>query len=316
MPLSQQTGLRGAAPLSGLCLYPAPLLPYVYGLAGQITGYSLCAGRALTALLALASAFMAGAVARRRGGPIAEVVALALIAGSLFTATAYTYTATYALTAFFLVLAIFVATSRLTKDWRAVIAGLALAAAAGTRLSVVAALPFMVLAVALCAKRRWRSLLIAGAATIAGLALIFSPFLLFTRENMLYDVFGFHTDRTTLIWQAAAVQNTARETVTDFAVLLGVTLTGAAAQFVRLRRPGQRTGYAFEVAGHPPQLAGGRAATQPGGNGACGGRVPAREHPGRRPTGQLQHPPGPEGRPARAPRVGDVHLLLSAHLER
>lgn len=238
---------EGQLPYRDFAYTQAPLLPYIYGLVGQIAGYNLYAGRALTALLALAGALMAGAIARRRGGLSAEVLTLALIAGSLFTATAYTYTATYALTAFFLVLAAFLATGRLPEDRRAALAGLALAAAAGVRLSVIAALPFMLLLVALCAQRRWRSLLIATGATAAGLALVFGPFLLLARENMIYDVFGFHTDRTTLAWQAAAVQNTARETVTDFAVLLAATVTGAAAQLARRRRPAARAAYAVEL---------------------------------------------------------------------
>lgn len=239
--------IEGQLPYRDFAYTQAPLLPYLYGLAGQIIGYSLYAGRALTALLALASALMAGAIARRRGGPAAQVITLALIAGSLYTATAYTYTATYALTAFFMVLAAFLATGRQPEDRRAALAGLALAAAVGVRLSVIAALPFMLLLVPFCARRRWRSLLIATGTAATGLALIFGPFLLLARENLIYDVFGFHTDRTTLAWQAVAVQNTARETVTDFAVLLVATVAGAAAQIVRRHRPAARASYVVEL---------------------------------------------------------------------
>ncbi|MCB0127517.1 MAG: glycosyltransferase family 39 protein, partial [Caldilineaceae bacterium] len=114
-----------------------PVLPYVYGLFQQLFGIGLYQGRILTVLLALGAFLLSAATARRLAGPRAGVIALALLATSFFAATQYTYTATYALTAYFLAAAFYVALLDWRPDLRNALATLFLCLAVGTRLSTV-----------------------------------------------------------------------------------------------------------------------------------------------------------------------------------
>jgi hypothetical protein len=90
-----------------------PLLPYVYGLIEPLLGLGLYQGRLLTILLALLARGLSVVSAFRLGGWRAALYSLALLATSIFAATQYTYTATYALTACLMAAAIDVS----LRDW-------------------------------------------------------------------------------------------------------------------------------------------------------------------------------------------------------
>ncbi len=212
-----------------------PILPYMYGLA-QILERGLYEGRLLTGFLALLTFVLAGRVARKLGGEAAEILCLLLILASLYPLSAYAYTATYALTAFLIILAIAIASTGDHDDARLLLATLSICLAIGVRLSAVgAAAPFLAYLI-WSNQRRGRALLIVGLAALLSLGLVFGPFLITGRAAMIYDIFGFHTDRMPRDWQLITVADSVEYFIEDFGGLLALLFIGLAAwlwQFVR-----------------------------------------------------------------------------------
>jgi len=198
-----------------------PVLPYVYGLFQQLFGIGLYQGRILTVLLALGAFLLSAATARRLAGPRAGVIALALLATSFFAATQYTYTATYALTAYFLAAAFYVALLDWRPDPRNALATLFLCLAVGTRLSTVVCLPPVLLYLWLTSERKGRAFLVIGATTIVTLGVVLGLFWLRSGELMVYDIWGFHLDRILRTrWRLLKIQNRILRTAFDFAAPL------------------------------------------------------------------------------------------------
>ncbi len=172
-----------------------PLLPYVYGLWQRLFGEGLYQGRVLTILLALATWLFSAASARRLGGQMAALCCLALLATAFFAVGQYTYTATYAFTAFLLAAALYIALSERPEAQRNSLAACLLALAVCVRLSTVVALPVFFAYLVLTSRARWRALLWGLLTSSITFGLILIPFWLLDARLMLYDIFGFHTDR-------------------------------------------------------------------------------------------------------------------------
>lgn len=246
-----------------------PLLPYVYGLAlgvGRVLHVGpLIAGRALTLLCALAALYLTGRTARRLAGPWAEIVTLLLFAASLYAVAFYAYTATYALAALFIAVAVALAappglesrhqpvidptraptepaeaaipSSVIAEQRRTIAAVVCLCLAVGVRLSAVAALPPFVLYLAWRSRDRSRTLLAVALAAAVTLAALFAPFVLAAGpQAVFYNIFGFHTDRMLPEWQLTVTRNALRETAVAFPLLL---LTTAAAALLLSRGSGE-----------------------------------------------------------------------------
>lgn len=196
-----------------------PVLPYVYGLFQQIFGVGLYQGRLLTLLLALGAFLLSAATARRLAGPRAAVISLAILATSFFAATQYTYTATYALTAYLLAAAFYVALLDWHPNLRNGLATLFICLAVCTRLSTVVCLPPFLLYLWLTSEQKWRAFLVIGATTIASLGVILGLSWLRSGELMLYDIWGFHLDRILRTrWRLLKIQSRILRTALDFAV--------------------------------------------------------------------------------------------------
>jgi hypothetical protein len=221
----------------------APVLPYVYGLTSILPGGPLYAGRVLTLLFALAALYLAGRTARRLAGPRAEILTLLLFASSLYAVAFYTYTATYALTALCIALAVNVAVEQPREQLRNVVATFCICLAVGVRLSAVAALPPLLLFLAWRSRRRGRAFGTVSLTAALTLAAISLPFMLAAGPQTVgYNIFGFHTDRMLPEWQVAVSRNAVRETVQAFPLMLlaagaalAVTLRPARAQDTALR---------------------------------------------------------------------------------
>ncbi len=196
-----------------------PLLPYVYGFFQQLFGVGLYQGRALTVLLALGAWVLSAATARRLAGPLAGIICLAILATSFFAATQYTYTATYALTAYLIAAACYVALLNWPPDLRNLLATLFICLAICARLSTVVVLPPFLLYLLLTSERKGRAFLVIGLTTLLTLGLILGSFWLQSGELMSYDIWGFHLDRILRTrWRLLKIQSRVLRTAIDFAV--------------------------------------------------------------------------------------------------
>lgn len=227
-----------------------PLLPYVYGPVQLLFGNGLYVGRIVTALFGLAAALLSVATARRLAGPWAGLFTLLILATTLLAVTAFSFTATYGLAAALLAAAFYLALRLAPGTQRIVLVAVVLALAVAVRLATVVVFLPLGLYVILTSPRRGRAALeFAGAAALA-LALLLGPFLLASGDVMLYDILGFHTDRTTPQWQQVAVLQKLGETLRDLPVLVVSYLASVVALAGALVRGGRAAWriYGFEVA--------------------------------------------------------------------
>ena len=152
--------VHGYVPYRDFFYEQAPLMPYVYGPVGAVTGESWYALRGLSAALAVATGLLLYAYARRRHGPGVAFAATIAYAGSGLVFGYLTLVKTFALSTL-LLFAAFV----LVEQSRWAAGGVLLGLAVDTRLLLLAVLP--VFAVAAARSLRLTRLLAGGAAAVA-----------------------------------------------------------------------------------------------------------------------------------------------------
>lgn len=229
---------KGSMPYRDFAYTQTPLLPYVYGLPAQILGLGVLQGRVITLTFALAAWGLTAAAAQRLGGLWAAIITLLLLGSSWYAASYFVYTATYALTAFWIALALYVAVAPGARSpQRAAVATLIFSLAVATRLSALAALPPLALFLILDSqKRRETTLAVAGSLLLGG-ALLFAPFWLLAGEQMRYGILGFHTEGALGYAEHLATALTALVTsAIDFAVPLLLALAGVGIAWLRAAR--------------------------------------------------------------------------------
>jgi hypothetical protein len=228
---------EGQIPYRDFAFPQAPLMPYVYGFFRLIGGQGLYQGRLTTWVLAVAGLALGYSLAQRRGGPWAGVLFLWLQT-TTFVAGAYilAYTAPYALTSTLLLLAFHQSLDTAHENRRNFVATLALMAAAATRLSAAAGLMIVLPYLVYSSRRRRRALVLIGATTAMAGALFFGPFLAWSGQVMLYDVFGFHTDRMTPEAWPRVRWHSLSTSLRDFAVPWLLLTAGLMAGGIRLGR--------------------------------------------------------------------------------
>lgn len=208
----------GQRPYLDFASTQGPVMSYVYSLAHPLVQrWGLAGGRAFTGMLGLASfltsAWLAWRLARpsgaeagteaaaRAGSARAAVLTLLLVGVNVFQCYFGTIVKTYSLAALCLVLG-FVALSRAVgrraAPW-ALVAGVAMMLAAGTRLSAVLAPAATALALLLArgGDRREHGLRAAGfiAGAAIGGAVVFLPFLIAAPEPFWFGVVAYHAGR-------------------------------------------------------------------------------------------------------------------------
>lgn len=186
---------QGKVPYRDFAYTQTPLLPYVYGLAQLILGEGLYQGRLITLGCTVGAYGLTVATARQVGGAWAGVVCLALLATSPFALAQYTYTATYALTALLIAGAIYIASSDRPENQRTPLSSWLLATAVGGRLSVIVALPFLLLYLIATSRTKVKTFLWGTLVAIGWLGLLLGGFWWLSGERLEYNLIGFHTDR-------------------------------------------------------------------------------------------------------------------------
>jgi len=181
----------------------APMLPLVYGLFyGIVERFGLAGGRTLSCFIGiLASVFCAGIVIRKAPSGLtlpAGIAAFTLAGINVYHSYFTSIVKTYSLCALFLITGLWCISAidrRRGKAW-AVMGGLLLAAAAGTRLSSGMAMPVVgVYLLWVAWKNKNHAWLFYGLGGMAGLLIIFLPFVIFAYEGFSYGVFEYHSAR-------------------------------------------------------------------------------------------------------------------------
>jgi len=198
----------GAAPYRDFFFTQGPVMPYVYGaFSGLWSPYGVLGGRVATACLGLLGCVLAALLARRavpsQRAAEAGTVAFALTACNLYHVYFTTIPKTYALASClllggFLLLTLCVSRRKKTRSrmscmW-ALPAGVLVALAAGTRLSLGALLPIAVLGLLVVYRRTGAAFFWFALGGALGLLLVYGPSLLDARESYLFAQ-RFHVGR-------------------------------------------------------------------------------------------------------------------------
>jgi len=190
----------GARPYRDFFFTQGPVLPYVYGaLSGVWSPQGVLGGRALTLVFGLGGCVMAALLARRavprERSLEAAVLAFALLACNLYHAYFTTIPKSYGLASFlvmsgFLLLSLCVPREPKTRSMRtamwALPAGLVIAFAAGTRLSLGVLLPVTVLGLLVSFRRTGAAFFLFALGGALGLLLVFGPSLAGAREQFVF----------------------------------------------------------------------------------------------------------------------------------
>jgi hypothetical protein len=212
---------EGQVPYRDFAFPQSPLLPYIYGFFQRLWGEGLLQGRLTTLLITFLNLALWVRLTKRLGNDWTAVVFLWLLISTLFVgAYHFAYIAPYALTALFLTVSLSVALSELPEMSRNVLAVLFWGLAVGTRLSVAVAIAPLGLYLIINSHRRWRSAIVIGLTAMLTLGAVFGPFLLTGHDVVLYDLFGFHTDRMLWEWQRHAMRESIVNLVNEFPVPL------------------------------------------------------------------------------------------------
>lgn len=198
----------GKLPYRDFFFTQGPVMPHVYGfLYGAWSGGGVLGGRVLTAVFGLAGCCCAAGLARRavplRRAPEAAVMAFALTACNLYHVYFTSIPKTYALASCLLLGGYWLLTLCLSRHKRtrshmscmwAFPAGLLVALAAGTRLSMGALLPVTVLGLAFTWRRTGAAFFWFALGGFVGLVLVYGPSLLFARDQFIFSQ-TFHAAR-------------------------------------------------------------------------------------------------------------------------
>lgn len=238
----------GLLPYRDFAYTQGPMLPLVYALFSPVIDtFGVGGGRAVTWVFGLLAAVLAYVMARNLGGSAAGVLAFILAGLNVYQSYFTTVVKTYSLCALFMVFGLF-AVSRwvvVRKSGWLVLAGMGLAAAAGTRLSSGILLPlvgcWLLFNPARWGKLSWLWFGLGGGLTLLG---IFLPLYVAAPDGIHFGLIEYHTMRdaggliTSLVLKAGFISRLIQ-------AYFVVTILVAVMVAVKVLRPfkGNDTGY-------------------------------------------------------------------------
>ena len=248
----------------------APLMPWVYSwFEGLWGGFGVLGGRIFTAVLGLLSclcvAAMTARTVPRERSLEAGVLSFSLLACNLYHAYFTTIPKTYALASFLLYAGLLSLTfcffrrrsshNRMSRMW-ALPAGFLVAMAAGTRLSLGAALPVVTLCLLFTWRRSGSAFFWFALGGLIGLLALFAPVYLSAKEEFVFSQ-TFHVSRsgsaTDLFLVAGSLSRVVRAYLAQFALLAALFI--ALCLYGRAKKPAfceVRDGYAYHGNIWPP----------------------------------------------------------------
>jgi len=223
----------GLHPYKDFFYTQAPVMPWFYSCFEWLWGdYGVFGGRVFTAVLGFISSICVAAMAFRAApkqrSNEAGVIAFALVACNLYHIYFTTIPKTYALAALFLYSGYLLlsfcfcrenkSAARSLHMW-ALPAGLLIALAAGTRLSLVTVLPVTTLALMFYYKKCGSTFFWFALGGLIGLLLIFAPVFLYSKDEFIFSQ-SFHVSRSgyDLFMIAGSLSRLIRAYLTQFAL--------------------------------------------------------------------------------------------------
>ncbi len=185
---------RGDLPYRDYFYVQTPLFPFVYGLIFKVFGSGFFCARATSLFWAVLSLLVAGHIAMRQGGRRSAAATAGLIACVPFTIYYLTIVKLYALTAFWMVLAVWALTALKKPTARYSIAAGIMALGVATRLTLAPAIPVLVILAAIRTRRITPPLAALLTAT-AVLTAILLPCWMAAPDTFAYDIAGYHFDK-------------------------------------------------------------------------------------------------------------------------
>ena len=188
---------EGSLPYRDYIYVQTPLYPFVYAPFLKLFGHSLIMARTCSLLLGFCSFLLAVRVARNIGGNAAAICTAALILVQPFTVYYLTIVKLYAMTSLLLTLLVYLLTTTLPPTLRYSLAAMIAALAICTRLTVLPALP-LVIVIALF-RTRGRERIVTGlSASLCGIIVMLAillPFQVLSPDTFSYSVLGYHMDK-------------------------------------------------------------------------------------------------------------------------
>lgn len=215
----------GQMPYRDFAFTQGPVLPFVYSaFTGIWKAGGLLGARLFTLALGLVGILFAAGLARRFVADDrrdeAALIVFFLLATNLYHLYYLAIPKTYALAGLFVIVGFYLLTFARAHAAAVFGAGLCLALAAGTRISLGALLP--VVGVGLLAQRRWSAFALFGLGGFGGLALVYGPFLLDAGARAgLLAAQAYHAGRGgfDLTWTVGSVSRLVRWYLPVFLVL-------------------------------------------------------------------------------------------------
>ncbi|MDP8247927.1 MAG: hypothetical protein P9M00_07300 [Candidatus Tritonobacter lacicola] len=185
--------MDGKAPYSDFFFTQAPLLPYIFGPVLRLIGESYYAGRTLCLALLLAGMGMMWKVSRDISGPAGEIVATALVGLNLFVIMQACSVMTPALALFFITASVFSLRSSCSPPMRAILSVLFMSMGAMVRLSLLPAVPLLVIYLYLAEGKRTSIVVVAIVTAVIALGAMLLPFVYLGGDRFFFGALGFHT---------------------------------------------------------------------------------------------------------------------------
>lgn len=188
---------RGKLPYRDYFYVQTPLYPFIYGLLFKLFGTSFAVARGCSTLFGFLTFLAAVGTARNIKGSAAAGITASLILVQPFTIYYLTIVKLYAVTAWMLVILVFILTSGMSARWRYALAAMIAAFALGIRFTVMPALPLVIAVAAFRTKgiERVKTVAVAAAAGAFVLAAVLLPFWLASPETFGYSILGYHFDK-------------------------------------------------------------------------------------------------------------------------
>ncbi len=183
---------EGRIPYVDFAYTQPPLLPYVYGLIQRIFGASLLLGRIVTSLFGLSALVLTMAVAKIISGERASLLAGAAIAVNPFSIYFMVITKTYSMAATLIALSLYLLFREGDKRIDHPLAGISLALAVGTRLTVAPVFGLFLVYLAIVNRQYILRTITASGLT---LTVLFLPFLLLDPRATYFNIVGYHLAR-------------------------------------------------------------------------------------------------------------------------
>lgn len=206
----------GKIPYVDFAHVQGPLFPLFYGMMNVLVGQDICINRIVTAIFGAGGLIFAGLIAKKLGGFGAWLIYLLLLISSPYILSHYMVIATYSITAFFLYLALFLA----TEENKTPFSYLSILVASAVRLSVLSVVPVFGSYLILKSKEREKTFFVLSGMTILFFFVVFLPFIFISPDVFFYNLFGIHITSMKINQRLYIMMDTLAVNLKDYSVLM------------------------------------------------------------------------------------------------